>query len=202
MINKISKLKIIPVLTLNSLSDAKDILNTLKEGGIKIAEITFRTQCAEKALRFATEKYPDFLIGAGTILNKEQAEKAIQNGANFIVGPGFSDAVCKVCKEKGVLYLPGCVTPTEIMRALEHDISVVKFFPANIFGGIKGIKALSAVFPQVSFIPTGGVNLENIDDYLSFEKIPAVGGSWMSQGEGHQIAEKIRECFERIKKIK
>ena len=118
------------------------------------------------------------IIGAGTVINAEQCERALKAGAKFIVSPGLSVAVANICKERGVPYYPGCVTPTEIMQALELGITVVKFFPANVFGGLKAMKALSAPFPQIKFIPTGGVNRENIDEFLAWDKIYAVGGSF------------------------
>lgn len=129
------KLKAVPVIVFHGLEEVVPTMDALREGGLKIAEITFRTACAPEALRLAVEKYPDFLVGAGTVLNGEQAREAIGIGAQFIVGPGFSEEVQKVCSERGVPYLPGCVTPTEIMRALACGIDVVKFFPANIYGG-------------------------------------------------------------------
>ena len=195
-----NKINILPVINFCSIEQAKTTLDALREGGLKIAEITFRTECAPEALRLAVEKYPDFLVGAGTILNGEQAREAIGIGAKFIVGPGFSEEVQRVCTESGVPYLPGCVTPTEIMRALACGIDVVKFFPANIYGGIKAIQALSAAFPQVCFIPTGGVNTENMEEYLAFDKIVAVGGSWMVQGDAKEIACKARESVEKAGK--
>ena len=167
----------IPVVVIKELSETDKILTALKNYGINCAEITFRTACAEEAIAYACEKYPDMNIGAGTVINAEQCEKALKAGAKFIVSPGLSVAVANVCKEKGVPYYPGCVTPTEIMQALELGITVVKFFPANIYGGLKAMKALSAPFPQVKFIPTGGVDKNNIDEFLAWEKIYAIGGS-------------------------
>ena len=169
--------KRIPVVVIKELSETDKILTALKNYGINCAEITFRTACAEEAIAYACEKYPDMNIGAGTVINAEQCEKALKAGAKFIVSPGLSVAVANVCKEKGVPYYPGCVTPTEIMQALELGITVVKFFPANIYGGLKAMKALSAPFPQVKFIPTGGVDKNNIDEFLAWEKIYAIGGS-------------------------
>ena len=167
----------IPVVVIKELSETDKILTALQNYGINCAEITFRTACAEEAIAYACEKYPDMNIGAGTVINAEQCEKALKAGAKFIVSPGLSVAVANVCKEKGVPYYPGCVTPTEIMQALELGITVVKFFPANIYGGLKAMKALSAPFPQVKFIPTGGVDKNNIDEFLAWEKIYAIGGS-------------------------
>lgn len=169
--------KRIPVVVIKELSETDKILTALKNYGINCAEITFRTACAEEAIAYACVKYPEMNIGAGTVINAEQCEKALKAGAKFIVSPGLSVAVANVCKEKGVPYYPGCVTPTEIMQALELGITVVKFFPANVYGGLKAMKALSAPFPQIKFIPTGGVDKNNIDEFLSWEKIYAIGGS-------------------------
>ena len=170
--------KRIPVVVIKELSETDKILTSLKNYGINCAEITFRTACAGEAIAYACEKYPEMNIGAGTVINAEQCEKALKVGAKFIVSPGLSVSVANICKEKGVPYYPGCVTPTEIMQALELGITVVKFFPANVYGGLKAMKALSAPFPQVKFIPTGGVNTENIDEFLAWDKIYAVGGSF------------------------
>ena len=170
--------KCIPVVVIKELSQTDTILTALKNHGINCAEITFRTACAAEAIEYACKNYPDMNVGAGTVINAEQCERALAAGAKFIVSPGLSVAVANVCKEKGVPYYPGCVTPTEIMQALELGINVVKFFPANIYGGLKALKALSAPFPQVKFIPTGGVNRENIEEFFAFDKVFAVGGSF------------------------
>ena len=168
----------IPVVVIKDLNETKKILSALKKYGIDCAEITFRTSCAEEAIRLACKDFPDMEIGAGTVINAEQCERALKAGAKFIVSPGFSESVAAICKREGVPYYPGCVTPTEIMKALEWGITTVKFFPANVYGGMKALKALSAPFPQVKFIPTGGVNKDNLDEFLSWEKIAAVGGSF------------------------
>lgn len=170
--------KRIPVVVIKEISETDKILTALKNYGINCAEITFRTACAKDAIAYAVKNYPDMNIGAGTVINAEQCEEALTAGAKFIVSPGLSVAVAKICKEKGVPYYPGCVTPTEIMQALELGITIVKFFPANVYGGLKAMKALSAPFPQVKFIPTGGINTENLDEFLAWEKIYAVGGSF------------------------
>ena len=170
--------KRIPVVVIKELKDTEIILHALEKYGIHTAEITFRTACAEQAIRLACEKFPEMEIGAGTVINAEQCRAALSAGAKFIVSPGLSPAVAAVCKEAGVPYYPGCVTPTEIMAALELDITTVKFFPANVYGGLKALKALSAPFPQVKFIPTGGVNSDNLEEFLSFDKVAAVGGSF------------------------
>lgn len=170
--------KYIPVVVIKELSETDTILTALKNSGINCAEITFRTSCAKQAIEYATKNYPDMQIGAGTVINAEQCKEAIEAGATFIVSPGLSVSVAKVCKEHGLPYYPGCVTPTEIMQALELGINIVKFFPANVYGGLKALKALSAPFPQVKFIPTGGVDRSNIDEFLAFDKIYAIGGSF------------------------
>jgi 2-dehydro-3-deoxyphosphogluconate aldolase/(4S)-4-hydroxy-2-oxoglutarate aldolase len=170
--------KNIPVVVIKELSETKKILSALRANGINCAEITFRTACAADAIKLACELFPDMSVGAGTVINAEQCEAALSAGAQFIVSPGLSVAVANICREKNVPYYPGCVTPTEIMQALELGITTVKFFPANIYGGLKALKALSAPFPQVKFIPTGGVDRNNIDEFLAFEKVAAIGGSF------------------------
>ena len=170
--------KYIPVVVIKELSETDKIMNALKHSDIYCAEITFRTACAEQAIELAVKNHPDMNIGAGTVINAEQCERAIKAGAKFIVSPGLSVDVAKVCKQHNLPYYPGCVTPTEIMQALDLGINVVKFFPANVYGGLKALKALSAPFPQVKFIPTGGVDRSNIDEFLAFEKIYAIGGSF------------------------
>ena len=170
--------KYIPVVVIKELSETDKILSALKADGINCAEITFRTACAEEAIEYAVKNYPEMSIGAGTVINAEQCRAALKAGAEFIVSPGLSVSVAEVCRENGTPYYPGCVTPTEIMRALELGITTVKFFPANIYGGLKALKALSAPFPQVKFIPTGGVDRGNIDEFLSFDKVAAIGGSF------------------------
>lgn len=170
--------KILPVVVIKDIAETEKIMESLKKSGINCAEITFRTACAEEALKLAVRKFPDMKIGAGTVINEAQAKSAINAGAKFIVSPGLSEEVAFVCKKEGVPYYPGCVTPTEIMVAIKLGITTVKFFPANVYGGLKALKALSAPFPQVKFIPTGGVNRDNLDEYLAFDKVAAVGGSF------------------------
>ena len=152
--------------------------------------------CALPIFRLGAEQFPDMLVGAGTVVNAEQARAALAAGAKFIVSPGLSAGVAEVCREADVPYIPGCVTPTEIMQALDLGITTVKFFPANVYGGLSAIKALSAPFPQLKFLPTGGVDLGNIRDFLAFEKIVAVGGSFMMKGD---IKENCKQLLEVIK---
>ena len=191
----IGNFKVIPVVVVHDRAEAEAQLSALLEGGLPVAEITFRTEYAEEAIRLATQKYPDVCVGAGTVINGEQARRALSAGAKFIVSPGLSEEVAAVCKEAGVEYLPGCVTPSEIMRAVALGIHTVKFFPANVYGGLAAIKALSAPFPQVGFVPTGGVDESNLSEFLAFDKILAVGGSWMMKGDTVAHCKSIREIL-------
>ena len=170
--------KYIPVVVIKELNEVDKILSALKSNNIYCAEITFRTACAAETIKIACEKYPDMNIGAGTVISTKQCEDALAAGAKFIVSPGLSCGVANVCKENNVPYYPGCVTPTEIMQALELGITTVKFFPANIYGGLSALKALAAPFPQIKFIPTGGIDRENIEEFLAFDKVVAIGGSF------------------------
>ena len=175
--------KVIPVVVIKDVNETIPTLKALCDGGINCAEITFRTACAAEAISLGVKEFPDMNIGAGTVINLAQAKKAVQAGAKFLVSPGLSVAVAKFAKKKGIAYYPGCVTPTEIMQALELGIDVVKFFPANVYGGLKALKALAAPFPQIKFIPTGGVDLSNLEEFLSFDKVYAIGGSFMMKGD-------------------
>ena len=183
--------KFVPVVVIKEIGETDKILSALRDYGINCAEITFRTACAAEAIAYACKNYPDMEIGAGTVINAEQCEAALKAGATFIVSPGLSPAVAKICNERNIPYYPGCVTPTEIMAALELGITTVKFFPANIYGGLKALKALSAPFPQVKFIPTGGVDRTNIDEFLAFDKIAAIGGSFF-----------VKEALDKMEEVK
>ena len=187
--------KYVPVVVIKELSETDKILTALKNNGINTAEITFRTACAAEAIAYACKNYPDMSIGAGTVINAEQCEAALAAGAQFIVSPGLSTSVAKICIERNIPYYPGCVTPTEIMAALELGITTVKFFPANVYGGLKALKALSAPFPQVRFLPTGGVDLSNINEFLACDKIAAVGGSFMMKGDIRANCKKLLETI-------
>ncbi len=175
--------KVIPVVVIDDVKNTENILGSIRDGGINCAEITFRTPCAAEAIRLGCELYPDMNIGAGTVINAAQCRAALDAGAKFIVAPGFSDEVAAICRWENATYYPGCVTPTEIMHAIDEGFEVVKFFPAGIYGGLEAIKALSAPFPQVKFIPTGGVSFSNLSDFLSCDSVLAVGGSFMMKGD-------------------
>lgn len=187
--------KVIPVVVIKQIEDTIPTLKALVDGDLPVAEITFRTACAEEAIKLGVKTFPDMYIGAGTVINKDQAVRAINAGAKFIVSPGLSKEVALYCKEIGVPYYPGCVTPTEIMEAISLGIDVIKFFPANVYGGLKALKALAGPFPQLKFIPTGGADLTNLKEFLDYEKIYAVGGSFMMKGDIVENCKKINEII-------
>lgn len=199
VLEEIRHYRLVPVVAINKIEDAIPTMEALVKGGLPVAEITYRTACAKDAIKLAVEKFPEALIGAGTVINAAQAEEAISLGVKFVVSPGLSKEVAKVCKTHNVPYLPGCVTPTEIMEALELGINVIKFFPASNYGGLKTIKALNGPFPQVTFMPTGGVNEENVLEYLAYPHILACGGSFMMKGSFEEIEEKTKKAVELVK---
>ena len=192
----INDFKFIPVVVINDINDTEKTLGGLCEGGLPCAEITFRTPCAADAIKLGKQLFPQMCIGAGTVINLDQCLKAMEAGAEFIVSPGLCEEVAVYCVEKGIPYFPGCVTPTEIMKAISLGITTVKFFPAGIYGGLKAMKALAAPFPQIKFVPTGGVDMSNITEYLAFDKIQAIGGSFIMKGD---IAENTKKLMEIIK---
>lgn len=170
---------IVPVVVLDRVEDAVPTAKALLAGGVDVMEITFRTAAAPEAIQAVSKACPEMLVGAGTVLNLEQCKLAVQMGARFIVSPGFSQEVVGWCVEHGIAVTPGCVTPTEIMAALRNGLKVIKFFPANVYGGLSAMKNLSAPFVGVKFLPTGGVNTENIKEYMDAPFVHAVGGSWV-----------------------
>lgn len=179
LLYKIKEKKIVPVVKLERATDALPLAEALMAGGLPIAEITFRTDAAEESIRNIVNAYPDMIVGAGTIINVEQAKRALNAGATFLVSPGVSRPVIEFALSHNLPIFPGTCTPTEIMIALEYKLPVVKFFPAKQYGGLDTIKALAAPFPSIQFMPTGGISADNIKDYLDFNKIIACGGSWM-----------------------
>lgn len=170
---------VVPVVVIDDAKDAVPTANAMISGGIDVMEITFRTAAAPEAIKNVAEACPHMLVGAGTILNLEQCKQAIEMGAKFIVSPGFDKDVVAYCIENDIPVTPGCVTPTEITAAVNMGLRVIKFFPANIYGGLNAMKNLAGPFPQVKFLPTGGINNDNIKEYLSAPFIHAVGGSWV-----------------------
>ena len=170
---------IVPVVVLEDAKDAVPTAKAMVAGGIDVMEITFRTAAAADSIRAVAAEVPEMLVGAGTVVNLEQCKLAVECGAKFIVSPGYDEETVAWCVENGVAVTPGCVTPTEIMAALKHGLKVVKFFPANVYGGLSAIKALSGPFVGLKFIPTGGVNQQNLGEFVSNPSIHAVGGSWV-----------------------
>lgn len=170
---------IVPVIALDDIKCAGPLALALCKGGLAIAEVTYRTACAHEAIIEMKKTCPDMIVGAGTVLTKEQVDSAIDAGAEFIVSPGLNPAIVSYCLEKHVPILPGCATPSDLEKALELGLSIVKFFPAEANGGIKSIKAMSAPYKDLRFMPTGGINENNLSDYLAFDKIIACGGTWM-----------------------
>lgn len=193
--------KVIPVVVIKNIEDTIPTLNALREGGIMVAEITFRTACASDAIKLGRETFPDMIIGAGTVINSEQCKSAIESGAQFIVGPGLSESVRNVCFECDIPYLGGAVTPTEFISAMDMGLPIVKFFPASLYGGVKALKTFSSVFPSLKFIPTGGIDGDNMLDFLSLPNVLSVGGSWMMKGSFEEIKEKSILTVNKIKEI-
>ena len=195
ILEQIKENKIVPVAVFANAEETRRCLSEMEKGGFHVVEICFRNEYAGEAIALAKKEFPNLLIGAGTVINEAQSLQAIDYGASFIVSPGFSDEVLALCQEKGVLYVPGVATPTEIMHALSKGVDHLKFFPAEIYGGLAGIKALSSAFPQVRFLPTGGVGLANMSEFLSFEKIFAVGGSFLLKGNIAENCAKAKQII-------
>ena len=170
---------VVPVVVLDDAENAAPTARALLAGSVDVMEITFRTAAAAASIEAVARECPDIVVGAGTVVTLEQCKQAVDCGAQFIVSPGYSEEVVAWCVKNGVAVLPGCVTPGEIMAAMTHGLRVVKFFPANVYGGLQGMKALSAPFGGIKFVPTGGVNAANLSEYISAPFIHAVGGSWL-----------------------
>lgn len=183
VLQQIQKIGIVPVVVLNDAKDAEPLAKALCAGGLPCAEVTFRTAAAAESIKIMTSKFPNMLVGAGTVLTTEQVDKAIDAGAKFIVSPGLNPKIVKYCIEKGVPITPGTANPSDIEQALELGLEVVKFFPAEAAGGLKMIKAMSAPYVNMKFMPTGGISAANLNEYLDFKKIIACGGSWMVKGD-------------------
>ena len=179
VLSRLAAAGVVPVVVLDNAADAVPTAKAMVAGGIDVMEITFRTAAAADSIRAVAAEVPEMLVGAGTVLNLEQCKLAVECGAKFIVSPGYDEETVAWCVENGVAVTPGCVTPTEIMAALKHGLKVLKFFPANVYGGLNAIKALAGPFVGLKFIPTGGVNQQNLGEFVSNPSIHAVGGSWV-----------------------
>lgn len=201
---KIRSLKIVPVVKIDDADDAVNLAKALTEGGLPCAEVTFRTEEAGEAIQKMLEAYPDMLVGAGTVLNAKQVDEAVSAGAKFIVSPGLNPKTVKYCQEIGIPVFPGVATASEIEQALELGLEVVKFFPAEVNGGLPAIKALAAPYSMIQFMPTGGINLQNVKEYLDFDSVIACGGTWMvkdsliKNGEFGKIRELTQEAVNSV----
>ena len=180
---KFHEVGVVPVVVLEDAKDAVPLAQALVEGGLPCAEVTFRTAAAEESIRLMAEKFPEMLVGAGTVLTTEQVDAAVKAGAKFIVSPGFDPEIVDYCIKKKIPVLPGCITPSEAAQAVRRGLSVIKFFPAEQAGGLAFIKAMAAPYTSLSFMPTGGINPENVKKYLEYDRIFACGGSWMVKGK-------------------
>ena len=207
ILSKIYNLLIVPVVAIHDAKNANRLANALLAGGLPCAEITFRTEAAVEAIKNIAKR-EEMLVGAGTVLTIEQVKSAVDAGAQFIVSPGFNPKVVDYCRKNKIPVTPGISNPTDIEMALDFDLNVVKFFPAEAFGGLKTLKAISAPYGMMKFIPTGGINTGNLLDYLQFPSVLACGGSWMvkssliSEGLFDEIEQLTREAVEIAKEAK
>ena len=198
---------VIPVVAIERAKDAMPLADTLIEGGLPCAEITFRTDAAADAMRIMSKR-GDILVGAGTVLTVDQVKIAMDAGARFMVSPGFNPKVAGYCVENNIVFTPGICTPSDIEAALDFDLNVLKFFPAEAFGGLSTLKAMSGPYTTVEFIPTGGINPQNLAEYLRFSKVVACGGTWIAksslitEGKFDDILRNTREAVKIVKKIK
>ena len=179
VLKRLAQSGVVPMVVLEDAKDAVPTAKAMLAGGIDVMEITFRTAAAADSIKAVAQECPDMVVGAGTVINLEQCKLAVECGAKFIVSPGYDEETVAWCCDNGIPVTPGCVTPTEIMMALKHGLKVLKFFPANVYGGLSAIKSLAGPFGGVKFIPTGGVNAQNLAEFISSPYIHAVGGSWI-----------------------
>lgn len=206
--DKIQECGVVPVVVINDAKDAGKLADVLCEEGLPCAEVTFRTDAAKEAIRIMAQAHPEMLVGAGTVLTIEQVEEAVGAGAKFIVSPGFDAEIVDYCIAKNIAVFPGCVTPSEAAQAVKRGMRVVKFFPAQQFGGVSTVKALAAPYTMLKFMPTGGVNKANLESYLSCDKVIACGGSWMvksdliENGDFDAIRQMTRETVEAVAAIR
>lgn len=200
---QLANLKVIPVIAINKAEDAIPLGRTLVENGMPCAEITFRTECAAEAIKAMRAEFPEMLIGAGTILTNEQVDQAIDAGVDFIVSPGFNPRTVQYCLDKNVPIVPGVNNPSLVEQAMEMGLRTLKFFPAEPSGGVGMLKALTAVYP-VKFMPTGGVSLGNVDEYLSIPSVLACGGTWMvptkliDEGQWDELGKLVRDAVAHV----
>jgi 2-dehydro-3-deoxyphosphogluconate aldolase/(4S)-4-hydroxy-2-oxoglutarate aldolase len=202
---ELRKIRIVPVVVIDDEAQAEPLAEALIKGGLPCAEVTFRTEAAAGAIKKMKTKYPELLVGAGTVLTREQVDRAVEAGAEFLVSPGFNPDIVKYALEKGIPFTPGTQTPGEMEQAMALGLDFVKFFPAEPSGGIKMIKAVAAAYTKLSFMPTGGISADNVKEYLDYDRIVACGGSWMvkkdliNAGKYDEIEKLVREAAELAK---
>ncbi len=204
VLQQIGAFGVVPVVKLDRVEDAVPLAKALVDGGLPLAEVTFRTDAAEASIKAMSEAYPEMLIGAGTVLTTDQVDRAVNAGAKFIVSPGLNPKIVSYCISKNIPITPGCSNPSDIEAAIELGLDVVKFFPAEACGGLAAIKAMSAPYGGIKFMPTGGINENNIGSYLAFNKILACGGSWMvkdslvKEGNFAEITRMTRAAVQKV----
>ncbi len=205
---KLRSIGIVPVVVLDDENQAEPLAEALIKGGLPCAEVTFRTDAAAGAIKRMKDHYPELLVGAGTVLTREQVDRAVQAGAQFLVSPGFNPDTVRYALDNGIPFTPGTQTPGEMEQAMALGLDFVKFFPAEASGGLGMIKAVAAAYTGLSFMPTGGINAANVRDYLAYDRIVACGGSWMvkkemvNNGSFAEIEEMVREAAEIVKEIR
>ena len=208
MEQRLEEYGVVPVVVLKDTKDAIPLADALIEGGLSCAEVTFRTDAAEESIRLMSEKYPEMLVGAGTVLTTEQVDRAVNAGAKFIVSPGFDPEIVDYCLDKNIPVFPGCITPSEVAQSVKRGLKVIKFFPAEQAGGVAMIKAMGAPYNMVKFMPTGGISAKNLSEYLSCSNIVCCGGSWMvkgdliTEGKFDEITALTKEAVELVKSIR
>ena len=208
MEQKLEEYGVVPVVVLKDTKDAIPLAEALIGGGLPCAEVTFRTDAAEESIRLISEKYPEMLVGAGTVLTIEQVDRAVNAGAKFIVSPGFDAEIVDYCLDKNIPVFPGCITPSEVAQAVKRGLKVIKFFPAEQSGGVAMIKAMGAPYTMVKFMPTGGISAKNLAEYLLCSNIVCCGGSWMvkgdliSDGKFDEITALTKEAVQLVKSIR
>ncbi|KHT62838.1 2-dehydro-3-deoxyphosphogluconate aldolase [Photobacterium gaetbulicola] len=201
---QLAQIKVIPVIAIDRAEDIIPLGKALAENGLPAAEITFRSDAAVEAIRLLREAQPDMLIGAGTVLNREQAVAAKEAGATFVVSPGFNPNTVKACQELGIEIVPGVNNPSAVEAAIEMGVTTLKFFPAEASGGINMVKSLLAPYTQIQFMPTGGINAKNVNDYLAVDRVFACGGTWMvdkkliNEGRWDEIGRLAREAADLV----
>ena len=208
IIEKISAMGVVPVVAIENASDVGGLGDALIGGGLPCAEITFRTAAAASAIRTLCNSHPEILVGAGTVLTKSDAETAVDAGASFVVTPGFDGDLVDWCLDQSIPVIPGVMTPTDINAAINRKLNVLKFFPAEAAGGVKTLKAISGPYGSIKFVPTGGITLGNLEEYLSLPNVVACGGSWLvkkdqiSSGEFDAIESLVREAVQLVDRIR